>query len=70
MQVKTTDGKKLKLKVNTSITVAQLASLVAAANPGSRAPFALSAGFPPRDLVDGTATVEAAGLKGAAVTQK
>ncbi len=59
-----------EVKVNTGITVAQLASLVAAANPGSRAPFAPSAGFHPRDLMDRTATVEAAELKGAAVTQK
>ncbi len=70
VQVKTTDGKKLKLKVNTSISVAQFAALVAASNPGSATPFALSAGFPPKDLVDREATVEAAGLKGAAVIQK
>ncbi len=60
VQVKTTDGKKWKLKVNTSINVAQLTSLVAATNPGSTTPSALSSGFPPKDLVDRTAAVEAA----------
>ncbi len=32
--------------------------------------FALSAGFPPKDLTDGNATIQEAGLNGAAVTVK
>ena len=32
-------------------------------------PFALHAGFPPKALSDRSVTIEAAGLKGAAVTQ-
>ena len=69
IQVRTSDGKKLRLKVNTSITVAQLAALVVE-NTGSDMTFALSAGFPPKELSDAQATIETAGLIGAAVTQK
>ena len=56
-------------QVNTSITVLQLAAIVAEQTPGD-APFSLSAGFPPVALVDAAATVESAGLKGASITQK
>jgi hypothetical protein len=67
--VRTSGGKKLRLKVNTSITVAQLAALVVA-DTGTQEPFSLSAGFPPKDLLEPEATIEAAGLMGAAVTQR
>jgi hypothetical protein len=33
-------------------------------------PYVLSAGFPPAQLADPSATIEAAGLAGAQVTQK
>jgi len=69
IQVRTNTGKKLRLKVNTSITVAELAALVAADTGGTEA-FSLSAGFPPKDLLDAAASIEAAGLMGAAVTQR
>lgn len=69
IQVRTSTGKKLKLKVNLTTTVYQLAALVVA-EAGGTAAFSLSAGFPPKDLMDGSATIEAAGLQGAAVTQK
>ena len=68
--MRTIDGKKLKLKINLSITVSQFAALVASNSVETASPFSLSAGYPPKDLTDGDATVEAAGLKGAAITQK
>jgi hypothetical protein len=37
---------------------------------GAADAFALSAGFPPKDVVDGQATIAEAGLLGAAVTQR
>ncbi len=37
---------------------------------GVASSFALSAGFPPKDVVDGAASVAEAGLLGAAITQK
>lgn len=37
---------------------------------GTSKPFLLTAGFPPKPLSDPTATLEAAGLKNAQVTQK
>jgi len=71
IQIKTRLGKKLRLKVNTSITVLQLAAVVAEQTPGDGdEPFSLSAGFPPAALTDGDATIEGAGLRGASITQK
>ncbi len=70
IQIKTSSGKKLRLKVNTSITVLQLAAIVAEQAGQGDQPFSLSSGFPPQDLTDHEATIEAAGLKGASITQR
>ena len=70
IQIKTNNGKKLRLKVNTKITVLQLAALISEQAGQDDAPFTLLAGFPPKELTDRNATVEAAGLKGASLTQK
>jgi hypothetical protein len=70
IQIKTNDGKKLRLKVNLTITVEELAALVAESAGQGENDFTLIAGFPPVPLTDAKSTVEAAGLKGASVTQK
>ena len=71
VQVKTSDGKKLRLKLNTSITVLQLAAAIRAQQAGAGpARFTLSAGFPPKDLTDPSTSLKDAGLTGAAIVQK
>lgn len=69
LQVKTIQGKKLKIKINQSASVLQLAAAIVREG-GVSTSFILSAGFPPKDIVDGTVTVAEAGLLGAAITQK
>ena len=49
--------------------VAQLDALIRA-DHGAEGSYQLLAGFPPSPLADPAASVEAAGLKGASVTQK
>jgi hypothetical protein len=57
-------------RLNLSHTVADLqARVLGLGGHGSR-PFVLAAGFPPRVLTEPLATIEAAGLKGAAVVQQ
>ncbi len=71
--VKLLDGRREKIVVNPTLhTVADVQTLVAALR-GTAKPFVLLAGFPPKPIgADGaaTTTVEAAGLKGAALQQK
>ena len=50
-------------------TVAELDALIRA-DHGAAGSYQLLAGFPPAPLADPAASVEAAGLKGASVTQK
>jgi hypothetical protein len=69
LQIRTHGGKKLKIKINQSATVLQLAATIH--RDGGAAPsFSLSAGFPPVDVVDALQSVKDAGLVGAAITQK
>ncbi len=69
VQIKLLDGKKLALKVNLSATVADLQRAAAGAHATGGKPFVLRAGFPPRVLDVPCATLEAAGLQGASITQ-
>lgn len=71
LMVKLADGRKEKIVLNTSHTVKDLQTKVAALNgvPAGKG-FVLLAGFPPKPLADGSLTLEAAGLKSAAITQK
>lgn len=69
LQVRLMSGKKVRIRVNHLHTVLQLAALLNREEPISR-PFSLSAGFPPQDITDFSATIADAGLIGASVTQK
>jgi len=69
LQVKTVQGKKIRIKINQGATVLQLAATIVREG-GASAAFSLSAGFPPKDITDGTATISEAGLLNAAITQK
>ena len=71
IQVKTSDGKKMRMKVNMNITVLQLAASIREMQNGSGPDaFTLAAGFPPKELTDKNMTVETAGLKNTSITQK
>jgi UBX domain-containing protein 1 len=73
VQVRLASGGPQKFRLNRSHTVADLKTLVeaalAAAGVAPRA-YVLAAGFPPKPLADEAATLDAAGLAGAAVTQR
>jgi UBX domain-containing protein 1 len=66
------DGSRVRATLNLSHTVAELRAHIATlpGGGGGLAPYMLLAGFPPKPLLDDAATVEAAGLKGAQITQK
>lgn len=71
VMVKLADGRREKVVLNLTHTVGDLQARVAALGGVARgAPFVLLGGFPPKPLAVATATIEAAGLKGAAVTQQ
>jgi SEP domain/UBX domain len=65
--VRLVNGGRRVVRINTASTVQDLASHL---RDASEAPFRLVTGFPPRPLEDGTATIEAAGLKGAQVSMQ
>ena len=66
--VKLANGKREKVVLNLTHTVADLQAKVASLGDGGRG-FVLTAGFPPKPLANASETVEAAGLKNSAVTQ-
>jgi UBX domain-containing protein 1 len=68
IQVKLANGKREKVTLNTSHTVADLQAKVAAFGATAK-PFYLTAGFPPKPLAAPTATIEEAGLLNSSVNQ-
>ena len=73
VQVRVSGSPPQRLKLNRAHTIADLKALLEkaleAAAVAPRA-YVLSAGFPPKPLVDEAATLEAAGLLSAAVTHR
>lgn len=69
IQVKLANGKREKIILNLNHTVGDLQAKVASFQATNGRPFTLTAGFPPKILSDATSTIDAAGLKNAAVTQ-
>jgi UBX domain-containing protein 1 len=65
ISVRLLNGQRQVIRINLDSTVADLASLVRAG--ANDAGFRLVSGYPPKPLIDGSATIEAAGLKGAQV---
>ena len=68
LQVRTLDGKRLKIRLNNSATVLHLAAAIR--SQGVTEAFILNAGYPPKDVNDPTHSLTTAGLVGAAVTLK
>ena len=69
IQIKLANGQKLVVKLAPTHTVGDLQRVAAGAHATGGKAFVLKAGFPPKDLTDPSATIQAAGLSGAAVTQ-
>ncbi|EEC50005.1 predicted protein [Phaeodactylum tricornutum CCAP 1055/1] len=65
--VRLLNGSRRVVKINTTGTVANLASSL---RDSSDEPFRLVSGFPPKPLQDGSVTIEDAGLKGAQVSMQ
>jgi UBX domain-containing protein 1 len=63
--VRLIDGQRRVVRINLHSTVADLAAHL---RDASESPFRLVSGFPPKPLMDPSATIEAAGLKGAQVS--
>eukprot|EP00937_MAST-01D_sp_MAST-1D-sp2_P001413 g1413.t1 len=70
IQLRLACGRRVKAVLNPDVhTVGDVAALAARESHDSKS-FSLLAGFPPRPLADHSQTLAAAGLKGAAITQK
>jgi len=69
IMVRLAAGGRLPLKLNLTHSVAHIQALLKEKGAAD-APYILMAGFPPRPVTDFSQTVEAAGLKGAQITQK
>ena len=70
IQVRLINGRKLKLKINTSAPIRDLVTMVNASGDAGTVEYVLSAGFPPKVLEDLERTVEECGLCGSQVVQK
>lgn len=74
VQVRTSSGKRLRIRVNVDMSVLQLAALIlrdsGSLDTNQEITFTLSAGFPPQDISDPQQTVTEAGLLNAMITQK
>ncbi|KAL7566557.1 hypothetical protein ACA910_000627 [Epithemia clementina (nom. ined.)] len=68
--VRLLNGQRQIVRINLSSTVQDLALHLREHAPTDGQPFRLAAGFPPQPLTDVTATIEAAGLKGAQVSMQ
>ncbi|KAG1689602.1 hypothetical protein DVH05_002111 [Phytophthora capsici] len=70
LQIRLHNGQRLRETLNLDHTIRDLHAIIQLNDAGSQ-PYTLLAGFPPRPVsTDLTQTIEQAGLKGAAVTQK
>lgn len=66
VQIRLPDGSRMVVKVNHGHTVGDVRTYLAAARPDV-GEFVLQGAFPPKELKDDSATLEAAGLLGAAL---
>lgn len=69
IQVRLLNGKRLRVRINTSATVEDLVQHIHASGDAGDDDYVLSAGFPPKVLEDLGMTIEESGLKGAQVIQ-
>lgn len=69
LQIRFHNGERAALEVNLHHTIADIHTFVMCAAP-VEGEYSLVSGFPPKPLADPGMTIEAAGLKNAAITQK
>ena len=69
VQIRFHNGERAAVEVNMTHTVADIHTFVLTAAP-VEGEYQLVSGFPPKPLTDPSATIEKAGLKNAAITQK
>jgi UBX domain-containing protein 1 len=69
IQVRLLNGKRLRVRINTSATIEDLVQHIHASGDAGSEDYVLSAGFPPKVLEDLSLTIEESGLKGAQVIQ-
>ena len=69
LQIRLANGKRIRAKVNLTHTLRHVDALIRQEGGGG-APYHLLGGYPPKQLNDLDASIEDAGLKGAALTQK
>ena len=69
IQIRFHNGERASLTLNMTHTVADIHNFVMSAAP-VEGEYQLVSGFPPKPLTDTSKTVEQAGLKNAAITQK
>lgn len=69
LQIRLHNGTRLRETLNLSHTVQDLQTIIRLAGAGAQ-PYVLMAGYPPKPITDMAQSIEAAGLKGAAITQK
>lgn len=70
IQVRLLNGKRLRITINKSSTIATLVQHVNVSGDAGTDPYVLSAGFPPKILDDLNRTIEECGLAGSQVIQK
>lgn len=69
LQIRLHDGRRVRAQLNMHHTVRHVQAIIAREGAGGTA-YVLMAGYPPAPLADPSQTLEQAGLKGAAITQK
>jgi UBX domain-containing protein 1 len=69
IQVRLLNGKRLRVRINTSATIEVLVQYIQASGDAGSEEYVLSAGYPPKVLEDLSLTIEESGLKGAQVIQ-
>ncbi|DBA76970.1 hypothetical protein WJX77_003686 [Trebouxia sp. C0004] len=71
IQLRLADGSRMVARFNLTHTVADIRQFIKASRPDMQQGYALQmTGFPPKQLTEDSATIKAAGLEGAVVTQK
>jgi UBX domain-containing protein 1 len=68
LQIRLSNGKREKVKLNRSHTVGDMINYISSVSPAES--FVILAGFPPKRMEDTSLTLEAAGLLNAAVQQQ
>lgn len=70
IQLRLADGSRIVAEFNLDHTVQDIRRFIGALRPDMGPGYTLTTAFPPRQLADGSATIEAAGLANSVVIQK